>query len=131
MFFSSEGSVLESRPDIPIVALPGIDDWYPPQRKSFAMLRYMHDHYRDRFRYFMRVDDDIYIRGDILGRFLHSINSTGRALFIGQVCKRLVKAIDIYTYDMQHVYTAAYFVNLLNCLILGSTPVTINSRQRI
>lgn len=86
IFFSSEGSSLPSRPDIPLVGLAGIDDAYPPQRKSFAMMQYMHEHYRDRFQFFMRADDDVYIRGSILGPFLHSINSTDRALFIGQVC---------------------------------------------
>jgi chondroitin sulfate synthase len=52
------------------------------------MLQYMHAHYHNKFRFFMRADDDIYIQGDVLGRFLHSINSTGRALFIGQVGNR-------------------------------------------
>jgi len=83
--FSSEGSSLAHRPDIPLVALPGIDDSYPPQRKSFAMLQFMYDHYRDKFRFFMRADDDVYIHGDVLRPFLHSINSTNRPLFIGQV----------------------------------------------
>jgi chondroitin sulfate synthase len=85
IIFSSENSSLPSRPDIRLVALRGIDDSYPPQRKSFAMLKYMYDHYIDQFSYFMRADDDVYIRGDVLGRFLHSINSTRRALMIGQV----------------------------------------------
>jgi len=83
--FSSEGSSLARRRDIPLVALPGIDDSYPPQRKSFAMLRYMYDHYRDQFRFFMRADDDVYVHGYVLRSFLHSINSTDRSLFIGQV----------------------------------------------
>ena len=83
--FSSEGSSLAHHHDIPLVALPGIDDSYPPQRKSFAMLRYMYDHYRDKFRFFMRSDDDVYIHADVLRPFLHSINSTDRPLFIGQV----------------------------------------------
>jgi len=83
--FSSEGSSLAHRRDIPLVALPGVDDSYPPQRKSFAMLRYMYDYYRDQFRFFMRADDDVYIHADVLRPFLHSINSTGRPLFIGQV----------------------------------------------
>ena len=83
--FSSEGSSLAHRPDIPLVALRGIDDSYPPQRKSFAMLKYLYDHYRNRFRFFMRADDDVFIRGDVLRPFLHSINSTNRILYIGQV----------------------------------------------
>lgn len=31
------------RPDIPIVALPGVDDSYPPQKKSFMLVKYLHD----------------------------------------------------------------------------------------
>ena len=82
IFFSSEGSVLDERPDIPLVSLQGVDDSYPPQRKSFMMLKYMHDNFGDRFRFFMRADDDIYINGDVLRPFLHSINSSDRALYI-------------------------------------------------
>jgi len=91
--FSSEGSSLAHRPDIPLIALPGIDDSYPPQHKSFAMLKYMHDHYRDKFRFFMRADDDVYIHGDVLGPFLHSINSSNRRLFIGQVLVMTIAAV--------------------------------------
>jgi len=83
--FSSEGSSLPLHPHIPLVALPGIDDSYPPQRKSFAMLKYMYDHHRHNFRFFMRADDDVYIHGDVLRPFLHSINSTNKPLYIGQV----------------------------------------------
>jgi len=41
----------------------------------------------------MRADDDVYIRGDVLRPFLHSINSTDRPLYIGQV---LVMILGIY-----------------------------------
>ena len=44
-FFSSEGSRSSS---VPLVALSGVDDSYPPQKKSFTMLKYMHDHFIDR-----------------------------------------------------------------------------------
>ncbi|KAK3703751.1 hypothetical protein RRG08_040937 [Elysia crispata] len=81
MFFSSEDSTSAHR--VPVVALPNVDDRYPPQKKSFMMLKYMHDHYLDKFEWFMRADDDVFIKGDKLDAFLRGINSS-QALFIGQ-----------------------------------------------
>ncbi|XP_055980330.1 chondroitin sulfate synthase 1 [Sorex fumeus] len=80
-FFSSEGS--DTSVPVPVVPLPGVDDAYPPQKKSFMMLRYMHDHYLDQFEWFMRADDDVYIKGDRLEGFLRSLNSS-EPLFLGQ-----------------------------------------------
>jgi len=65
------------------VPLPGVDDSYPPQKKSFMMLKYMHDHYLDKYEWFMRADDDVYIKGDKLENFLRSLNSS-EPLFLGQ-----------------------------------------------
>lgn len=80
-FFSSVGS--KDNPDLPVVSLPGVDDSYPPQRKSLMMLKYMHDHYIDQFEWFMRSDDDVYIRTNKLAEFLHSLNSS-QDLYVGQ-----------------------------------------------
>lgn len=79
-FFSSEFSYSTS---IPLVPLPGIDDSYPPQRKSFAMLKYMHDHYIDHFEWFLRADDDLYVRTDRIESLLRSVDSR-KPWFIGQ-----------------------------------------------
>ncbi|MBN3310733.1 chondroitin sulfate synthase 3 [Amia ocellicauda] len=83
-FYSSEGSDLVpvSSP-IPVVSLAGVDDSYPPQKKSFMMLKYMHDHYLDKYEWFMRADDDVYIRGEKLEGFLRSLNSS-KPLYLGQ-----------------------------------------------
>lgn len=81
IFFSSEGS--ESKFDLPIVSLKNVDDSYPPQKKSFSMLKYMSDHYLDKYEWFMRADDDVFIKGDKLEQFLRSINSS-KPQFIGQ-----------------------------------------------
>lgn len=47
------------------------------------MLKYMHDHYLDKYEWFMRADDDVYIKGDKLENFLRSLNSS-EPLFLGQ-----------------------------------------------
>lgn len=47
------------------------------------MLKYMHDHYLDKYEWFMRADDDVYIKGDKLENFLRSLNSS-QPLFLGQ-----------------------------------------------
>lgn len=63
-FFSSQGSQdIELAEALPIISLPGVDDSYPPQKKSFMMIKHMHDHYLDKFEWFMRADDDVYIKG--------------------------------------------------------------------
>ena len=83
LFFSSEGTTLPEHPEIPIVALPGVDDSYPPQKKSFLMLKYMHDRYGNDFEWFMRADDDAFIKGRELSRFLRGLNSSVPQ-FLGQ-----------------------------------------------
>lgn len=80
LFFSSENSQSDS---VPLIPLPGIDDSYPPQKKSFTMLKYMHDNYIDNFEWFLRADDDVYVRTDRIESFLRSINSR-KPWFIGQ-----------------------------------------------
>ncbi|EPQ07345.1 Chondroitin sulfate synthase 3 [Myotis brandtii] len=70
-------------PPLPVIELPGVDDSYPPQKKSFMMIKYMHDHYLDKYEWFMRADDDVYIKGDKLEEFLRSLNSS-KPLYLGQ-----------------------------------------------
>lgn len=80
-FFSSSSS--QTRLELPVVSLQGVDDSYPPQRKSMMMLKYMHDNYIDQFNWFMRSDDDVYIRTDKLANFLHQLNSS-QDIYMGQ-----------------------------------------------
>ncbi|XP_051539229.1 chondroitin sulfate synthase 3-like [Myxocyprinus asiaticus] len=83
-FFSSEGSEKVPLPTlVPVISLAGVDDSYPPQKKSFMMLKYMHDHYLNKYEWFMRADDDVYIRGEKLELFLRSLNSS-KPLYLGQ-----------------------------------------------
>lgn len=84
IFFVAENTVVdESLADLPIVRLKGADDSYPPQKKSFLMLRWMADFGLDQFEWFMRADDDLYVRGDRLELFLRSIDHN-RLRFVGQ-----------------------------------------------
>uniref|UniRef100_A0A8C5WBN4 N-acetylgalactosaminyl-proteoglycan 3-beta-glucuronosyltransferase n=1 Tax=Leptobrachium leishanense TaxID=445787 RepID=A0A8C5WBN4_9ANUR len=83
-FFSSEGSEEVPLPEpMPVISLPGVDDSYPPQKKSFMMIKHMHDNYLDKYEWFMRADDDVYIKGDKLEAFLRSLNSS-KPLYLGQ-----------------------------------------------
>lgn len=80
MFFASSSS---KRSDLPVVSLKGVDDSYPPQRKSMMMLKYMHDNFIDQYEWFMRADDDVYVRAEKLDAFLRTLNSSDD-LYIGQ-----------------------------------------------
>ncbi|XP_015126312.1 chondroitin sulfate synthase 1 [Diachasma alloeum] len=83
-FFSSGFSTLPvNTPDLPLVALATVDDGYPPQKKSFLMLQYMWNHFGDQFEWFLRADDDVYVRSDRLERLLRSVDSR-KAIYIGQ-----------------------------------------------
>lgn len=84
VFYSSETSVRPaSAADLPLVRLPTVDDSYPPQKKSFLMLQHMWDHYGSAYEWFMRADDDVYVRPDRLAALLRSVDSR-KPVFIGQ-----------------------------------------------
>ncbi|CAB0032797.1 unnamed protein product [Trichogramma brassicae] len=83
-FYSSETSKVPSEcPALPLIALPRVDDSYPPQKKSFLMLQHMWQKYGNRYEWFLRADDDLYVRTDRLERLLRSVDSR-RALYVGQ-----------------------------------------------
>ena len=75
--------------DLPVVRLKGVDDSYPPQKKSFMMLKYMNEHFGDQFEWFMRADDDVFVRTERLSLFLKNVNSS-KASFIGQAGKGIL-----------------------------------------
>ena len=86
-----------SRPavrDLPIVKLPGIPDHvYPPQKKVFAVLHYIHDHFLDEFQWFMRADDDVYVRGELLEELLGTLNFN-ELVYLGLAGKGKTEDID-------------------------------------
>lgn len=60
---------------LPIVKLPGVpDNAYPPLRKAFAAMSYMYEHYIDEFDWFIRADDDMYVRGTKLKELLKKMH---------------------------------------------------------
>ena len=81
LFYSSKQTIAPK--NIELISLD-VDDSYPPQKKSFMMLQHMHQNYGNDYQFFMRADDDIYIRGDLLKQFLKSINAKNKSLYIGQ-----------------------------------------------
>ena len=80
-FFSSS-SEIHKKLELPVVSLPDVDDSYPPLKKSLMMIKYMHDHYIDEYEWFMRADDDLYVRNDKLVGLLRSLNSSDD-IFLG------------------------------------------------
>lgn len=44
LFFVAENTY-SIHDDMPLIRLNGVDDVYPPQKKSFAMMRWMYDNY--------------------------------------------------------------------------------------
>lgn len=94
-FFSSEVS---RAPGLPLVPLRNVDDSYPPQKKSFLMLLYMYEKYGEHFEWFMRADDDVYVRGDKLEEFLRSVDSR-KPQFIGQAGRGTNQERDILALD--------------------------------
>lgn len=81
-FFAGSGKEIP-RVDIPVVYLTVPDNVHPPQRKSMAMLKYIHDNFIHKFQWFVRADDDVYIRTGRLAAFLRNIAHSGPVL-LGQ-----------------------------------------------
>nr|CAB3230906.1 chondroitin sulfate synthase 1 [Phallusia mammillata] len=86
-FYVGEGvkNVDDGEKPLPLVRLTTVrDDVYPPQKKSFLLLKQMYDTYLDSgYQWFMRADDDVYIKTEKLERFLRRLNSS-QPIFLGQ-----------------------------------------------
>ncbi|BFZ00299.1 hypothetical protein BsWGS_03338 [Bradybaena similaris] len=82
VYFLEKGDVYEG--DLNVVQLDGItENVYPPQKKSFAMLQYINQHYAAEYQWILRADDDLYIKVEELVKFLKSIDHR-KLLYIGQ-----------------------------------------------
>ena len=59
------------------ITMKNVDDnVYPPQKKSFSMVKYMADHYLDDYEWFVRFDDDAYLNWELLEKFLRTVDSS-------------------------------------------------------
>jgi len=75
---------LDFCPGLPVVVLDDVqDNAYPPQHKSFMMLAWMWDNFGNKSTWFMRADDDVYVKVEQLLQFLTPINSS-QAQYLGQ-----------------------------------------------
>lgn len=86
VFFVGEDCIVP--PDLvhlPVVKLTKVPDGvYPPLKKAFGVMQYMYDHFVNDYDWFIRADDDVYMRGSKLMDLLHSMDaneivSLGRA----------------------------------------------------
>eukprot|EP00117_Sycon_ciliatum_P017073 scpid40344/ scgid16230/ Chondroitin sulfate synthase 1; Chondroitin glucuronyltransferase 1; Chondroitin synthase 1; Glucuronosyl-N-acetylgalactosaminyl-proteoglycan 4-beta-N-acetylgalactosaminyltransferase 1; N-acetylgalactosaminyl-proteoglycan 3-beta-glucuronosyltransferase 1; N-acetylgalactosaminyltransferase 1 len=68
---------------LPIISMDGVDDSYPPQKKVFSMLKYMCDNLKDEFDWFLRADDDLFLRPEELMQFLHTLDPQ-KPIYMGQ-----------------------------------------------
>ena len=81
LFFVGEGDEVEE--NLPVQILDGVTDSdYPPQRKSFAMLEFMHRNFGRKYEWFMRADDDLFVDVRRLRTLLSSINSS-KPVYLG------------------------------------------------
>ena len=69
---------------LPIIKLKGIPDHvYPPLKKAFAVMQYMYDHFIDQYNWFIRADDDMYVRGELLMDLLKKMSPYDR-VYLGR-----------------------------------------------
>ena len=85
VFFVGEDCVVPPELSyLPIVKLPGVPDAvYPPLKKAFAVMQYMYDHYAEDYHWFIRADDDFYLRGKKLKELLNKLDP-GKMISLGR-----------------------------------------------
>lgn len=64
------------------------------------MLHYMYEHFIDKFEWFVRADDDVFIKTEKLEKFLRSIDSN-KTQFIGELTGFLVSRCFLLISDAQ------------------------------
>ena len=84
-FFVGEDCIIPAElSHLPIIKLHGVPDAvYPPLKKAFAVMQYMYDHFVDDYEWFIRADDDIYLRGKKLTELLNTMDA-GELISLGR-----------------------------------------------
>ena len=63
------------------VVFTDVDDTaYPPQKKAIRMLQYLCQNHINDYAWFVRADDDVYIKVDKLTKLLKSLDYTQKVL---------------------------------------------------
>ena len=75
LFVGEDCNISADLSHLPIVKLEGVPDHvYPPLKKAFAVMKYMYSHHVNEFNWFIRADDDMYLRADKLIDLLNRMN---------------------------------------------------------
>jgi hypothetical protein len=75
LFVGEDCNISADLSHLPIVKLDGVPDHvYPPLKKAFAVMKYMYSHHINEFNWFIRADDDMYLRADKLTDLLSQMN---------------------------------------------------------
>ena len=86
IFFSSSTKEGEPGSNPPLVSLPGVNDGtYPPHQKAYHVLKYVHDNFINDYDWFVRADDDMYIRVVHLLHFLSRLNPNHEQCITGRM----------------------------------------------
>ena len=75
LFVGEDCNISADLSHLPIVKLEGVPDHvYPPLKKAFAVMKYMYSHHVNEFKWFIRADDDMYLRTTKLTDLLNRMN---------------------------------------------------------
>ena len=84
LFVGEDCNVSADLMHLPIVKLRGVPDHvYPPLKKAFAVMKYMYSHHINEFNWFIRADDDMYVRNKKLMDLLNKMNPYER-VYLGR-----------------------------------------------
>ena len=94
-FFVGEDCIVPSElSHLPVIKLPGVPDAvYPPLKKAFAVMQYMYEHYVDDYEWFIRADDDFYLRGNKLMELLNMMDA-GELISLGRAGEGRTEDMD-------------------------------------